>query len=112
MKTNIGIGTATPSYNYHCAETLGDDTLEDLEHPLLNLEHPLLTADENAPFLLCISGFHSRARLIILPNIFHIEMRQQPNIWVRFWQRFFLGWRWEAIEEMSEFDERKDNDGK
>lgn len=37
-------------------------------------------------------------RLYVTPD-FIVGLDRLPNAWVRFWQRIFLGFRWEIVQE-------------
>ena len=39
------------------------------------------------------------SRLIITSDFAVYTRQPMPSHWVRFWYRFLLGWRWEAIEQ-------------
>lgn len=51
-----------------------------------------MTNDSNH---LRLRGFKSS---LVISDGFCIDLpHKKPNAWVRFWQRFLLGWRWEDV---------------
>jgi hypothetical protein len=58
---------------------------------------PRWTASPPNPYLLISVTPPVRSILHLTNDVVRIEShRRVPNLWVRFWHRALLGWRWEA----------------
>jgi hypothetical protein len=57
---------------------------------------PQWTASPPSPFLLISVSPPIRSVLHLTNDVVRIESHKRlPNLWVRFWHRALLGWRWE-----------------
>ena len=52
--------------------------------------------EEETGLILKVNWPEPKYKLILVPD-FELHLPKKPNLFWRYWQRVFLGWRWEPL---------------